>query len=1204
MASGSGEGGHGRASGGRNTALRSASVAFFLALALLRKAPRYLPLLVSVIVLEGVQGQATDPPGTERIPVKLPDLFQKGSWWPDSVYLLDEQGNPIWVPTAAYEEFERFLGDRQSAEKTQVPVAILESMLGEVVIRDATAEFQWQLRAKTLDAAGGAARLGIGLANQHWRTESPETALQGDGSLQIAAQGGYDWLLPKKGSDRSEIRFTTVAKVTGSNRQRSLMIPLPDAPVVLKLRIAGAGQEVQVRGSGFPTVEVEPATESNAETVAIVRVSGGPITLSWQPGSSDGQLVARSVETITRVTLNGEGRPWSCSTRMLLPRGEGFQSPRWEVRLPPGARWVAEPGASIDPLLWTEVKREAAEGEAPGTTLMLDARSAEGTGDALEATLGWEWPAEWVAAGGRILEVPWIEGVARHEGRLEVEVPRDHRFAWEPSPGVAGYQLTRPTEGSPKALHSFRFVSQPFSLTTVFEKLESRWRPRPLYGLGFAADRIQLEGLIEFPNATEGFNDLQVQLKDWTLESVEVDGRRLEATLDGDFWLSPEKELASANGVASPPPANSPGSLRFAAYRPWTPDGMEVSIELPKISVLAPASGERMIDQGTGLLSVGHVAELQEVGTHGSEGLRLELAGSSGLADLLPEPMQESSRWYRFQGSQAPVVWSGRWTVLPAQQLATRNVVLRVGPQSIECDQEIALEIRNRPLNRFVLLFPRLPIDSRGHSIPSPAVRWNGKEVQGALLDRTKIEDSWVTDFPIERWDLWEFQVDGGIGQAICTIRSVQPIELPQGGQWEEWNFQIPGPAPSDALQWLGGDLKVEQSERIECDLTGSLDSIGPPADGSSSPLRNQRLFELPMKARRVESLASDGPRIWRCWQQTTARRGQQRDRIVVQLQSRLRTIRVRVDQRSLAAATEFFIDGKPATGQPLASNDPSSGEAWELMLPEPSEDAPMHQLEIWSWKEPSWQWVRDLRGVRWSIEGATWMGPLMWEAVLPRRETLLWTPGRWSPEYQWQWTKEGWSRLSNRTSGDLELWASGREDGAMPSTPSSAADTESARYLFSSLGPAEQLQMMVVPRSLLWGVTGTILLLVAWLWQQLGAISRWRLIPLAALALIGLAAVSSDWAWLTMMAVPLALLLWAVIAMTEGLLRIGDRRTSVFGRRAPTIERWSRSQESPAGSMPGSVPSSGSVITGPSSHGSTQEHPQPLSHSLPGGST
>jgi hypothetical protein len=1136
--------------------------------------------------------------------VKLPDLFQKGSWWPDSVYLLDEQGNPIWVPTAAYEEFERFLGDRQSAEKTQVPVAILESMLGEVVIRDATAEFQWQLRAKTLDAAGGAARLGIGLANQHWRTESPETALQGDGSLQIAAQGGYDWLLPKKGSDRSEIRFTTVAKVTGSNRQRSLMIPLPDAPVVLKLRIAGAGQEVQVRGSGFPTVEVEPATESNAETVAIVRVSGGPITLSWQPGSSDGQLVARSVETITRVTLNGEGRPWSCSTRMLLPRGEGFQSPRWEVRLPPGARWVAEPGASIDPLLWTEVKREAAEGEAPGTTLMLDARSAEGTGDALEATLGWEWPAEWVAAGGRILEVPWIEGVARHEGRLEVEVPRDHRFAWEPSPGVAGYQLTRPTEGSPKALHSFRFVSQPFSLTTVFEKLESRWRPRPLYGLGFAADRIQLEGLIEFPNATEGFNDLQVQLKDWTLESVEVDGRRLEATLDGDFWLSPEKELASANGVASPPPANSPGSLRFAAYRPWTPDGMEVSIELPKISVLAPASGERMIDQGTGLLSVGHVAELQEVGTHGSEGLRLELAGSSGLADLLPEPMQESSRWYRFQGSQAPVVWSGRWTVLPAQQLATRNVVLRVGPQSIECDQEIALEIRNRPLNRFVLLFPRLPIDSRGLSIPSPAVRWNGKEVQGALLDRTKIEDSWVTDFPIERWDLWEFQVDGGIGQAICTIRSVQPIELPQGGQWEEWNFQIPGPAPSDALQWLGGDLKVEQSERIECDLTGSLDSIGPPADGSSSPLRNQRLFELPMKARRVESLASDGPRIWRCWQQTTARRGQQRDRIVVQLQSRLRTIRVRVDQRSLAAATEFFIDGKPATGQPLASNDPSSGEAWELMLPEPSEDAPMHQLEIWSWKEPSWQWVRDLRGVRWSIEGATWMGPLMWEAVLPRRETLLWTPGRWSPEYQWQWTKEGWSRLSNRTSGDLELWASGREDGAMPSTPSSAADTESARYLFSSLGPAEQLQMMVVPRSLLWGVTGTILLLVAWLWQQLGAISRWRLIPLAALALIGLAAVSSDWAWLTMMAVPLALLLWAVIAMTEGLLRIGDRRTSVFGRRAPTIERWSRSQESPAGSMPGSVPSSGSVITGPSSHGSTQEHPQPLSHSLPGGST
>ncbi|MFN9593429.1 MAG: hypothetical protein ACK56G_12095 [Pirellulaceae bacterium] len=145
---------------------------------------------------------------------------------------------------------------------------------------------------------------------------------------------------------------------------------------------------------------------------------------------------------------------------------------------------------------------------------------------------------------------------------------------------------------------------------------------------------------------------------------------------------------------------------------------------------------------------------------------------------------------------------------------------------------------------------------------------------------------------------------------------------------------------------------------------------------------------------------------------------------------------------------------------------------------------------------------------------------------------------------------------------------------------------------------------MTVVPRSLLWGATGAILLLVAWCWRQLGVISRWRLIPLGALAMLGLAGVSSDWAWLTMMAVPLALLLWAVVAMTEALLRMGDRRASVFGRRAPSIERWSRPQEAPAGSIPASVPSSGSVITGPSSHGSTQEHPQPLSHSLPGGST
>jgi hypothetical protein len=1174
----------------------------------LRIAARYLLLatllLFPMIGPESVEGQPPDSPGTERIPAKLPDLFQKGTWWPDSVYLLDEQGNPIWVPTTAYEEFERFLGDRLSAEKMKAPAAILESMVGEVVIRDGTAEFQWQLRAKTLDPAGGSARLGIGLANQHWRTESPDTALQGDGSLQIADQGGYDWLLPEKGSDRPEIRFTTVAKVTGSNRQRTLMIPLPDAPVVLRLRIAGAGQEVQVRGSGFPTVEVEPATESTAETLAILRVSGGPITLSWQPSSSDGQLVAGSVETITRVTLNGEGRPWSCSTRMLLPRGEGFPSPRWEVRLPPGARWVAEPNAAIDPLLWTEVKREAVEGEAPGTTLMLDARSAEGTGEAMEATLAWEWPAEWVAAGGRILEVPWIEGVTRHEGRLEVEVPRDHRFAWEPSPGVAGYQLTRPTEGSPKALHSFRFISQPFSLTTVFEKLESRWRPRPLYGLGFAADRIQLEGLIEFPNATEGFNDLQVQLKDWTLESVEVDGRRLEATLDGEFWLSPEKELASANGISSPTSSNAPGSLRFSAYRSWTPDGMEVRIELPKISVLAPASGERMIDQGAGLLSVGHVAELQEAGASGSEGMRSELAGSSGLADLLPESMQESSRWYRFQGSQAPAVWSGRWTVLPAQHLARRNVVLRVGPQSIECNQEIALDIRNRPLTRFVLLLPRVPNESRGLPITTQAVRWNGKEIQGALLDRNKIADAWNSDFPGDRWDLWEFQVDGGVGQAICTIRSIQPIELPPGGGWGEWNFQIPGPAPSDTLQWLGGDLKVEQSDRIECDFSGSLVSTGPPAGNSSSTLRSQGLFELPMKVRRVESLASDGPRIWRCWQQTTARQGQQRDRIVMQLQSAFRKIRIRVDNPSPAAGTEFFIDGKPAAGQPMADNDPSNGETWELLLPETTEDAPMHQLEIWSWKEPSWHWVRDLRGVRWSIEGATWMGPLMWEAVLPRKETLLWTPGRWSPEYQWQWTKEGWSRLSNRTSSDLELWASGQGEGTVPAKPFSAADTESARYLLSSLGPAEQLQMTVVPRSLLWGATGTILLLVTWCWRQVGVISRWRLILLCAVTLVGLAGVSSDWAWLTMMAVPLALLLWAVVAMTEAALRIGDRRASVFGRRGLQVERWSRSQESPAGSIPTTGPVAGAIITGPSSHGSTKEHPQPLSHSLPGGST
>jgi hypothetical protein len=121
----------------------------------------------------------------------------------------------------------------------------------------------------------------------------------------------------------------------------------------------------------------------------------------------------------------------------------------------------------------------------------------------------------------------------------------------------------------------------------------------------------------------------------------------------------------------------------------------------------------------------------------------------------------------------------------------------------------------------------------------------------------------------------------------------------------------------------------------------------------------------------------------------------------------------------------------------------------------------------------------------------------LYWQLVLPENEHVISEPRDLTPEYTWGWQRMFWGRQPLRRQEELELWS-----GAMQRDPPPVATSQ---YLFSAVGPRQQLFVRTTHRSWIVGAASLLVLVAGLLLIYLPAVRRSGVLLLVAIVLVAM---------------------------------------------------------------------------------------------------
>ncbi len=394
-------------------------------------------------------------PPEKQIPDKVPSILEGGSVKPDAIHLRGSSGEAIYVPLQAYEDFEKFLKERVASSAPALPRNVLDSIEAVCRLKEGYVDIDWKARLQVTEGNLGVSRIPLGMSNQNL-IEAPAYQKGVQSFLRLNPAGGYDWWLYAEGAKSYEIQFRTRMKVQVNGNLSTLRFSLVDAPCQISIDLPGNNQQIQASGNGIPVVETEVGTDVTKATIFGV---GGNLTVSWKDAANTDSVDSIEVESSTKWDLAPDARAWSGTTRFLVRTFGRKRAKEFQIKLPPGMRWSPQKSPrwedSVEltprnPEKGAEGNKE--EGEALRVRLTDESNEAP-----IELTVAWDWNRVPDKSGRFQLMGPICEGVQRHEGRVELNVPSGLNLGWNSSAEFTLLQQDRVNEPMPTTRYLFRF---------------------------------------------------------------------------------------------------------------------------------------------------------------------------------------------------------------------------------------------------------------------------------------------------------------------------------------------------------------------------------------------------------------------------------------------------------------------------------------------------------------------------------------------------------------------------------------------------------------------------------------------------------------------------------------------------------------------------------------------------------------------------
>jgi hypothetical protein len=1154
-----------------------------------------------------VRGWCQEPPaglGGGRLPGRFPDMFREGAIQPDAVFLRNAAGEAIFVPSVTYEEFERYLKERRGAQPIPPPPPpfSLAQLAIELTVHENYAEIEVRAELQQPGEMTEPLRVPLRLSGLHLTAPAQLADGQPAWLTPVSAGNGYVWWWQPDAGEPRELVLRGVCRLQEIDGRPALSLDLPEGPSVIRARLPASAVDVQVTAAGSEVLERQL---SDAAQLVTVRGSGGPHLLHWQLPGEGLPLQALELTSSTRLLLDATNQLWRVSSELTLLGGESGERREFIVRLPPGALWTPspllgdeggyivsrlpdEPSASVDTQAPPAVEPAPRGNEGPAVALVAGAEAlgprlrisllAGPVTDELQVRLDWQQPLAEVGEQGGVFEPPMVEGVATHRGRLELVVPAELRLLWQTSPGMRWLQQSVASQTPASLQYNFAFDAASGRLSGRLIREGTQQRVRPTYAVRVAGRRMRLAGVLEFITDPLQLPNMEIELGDWEIETLETaGGREIAFTLSSPGVVRPHLESLIADEVSGLGSRRGLSSIQLTAVLDGEPSPeLPMRFELPKVWFTSEVGQRLPLEQGAGTLAVSPEAGWRiDAASVQLEGLLEETQLPGLVREWLSPGELERATGFRFAPGGGPRRWSGlvREQIQRLSSAERTLVELRQGRVVVDQQWQVSAShggvagaslIWSEPTLRALIESDSNQLTVYVNQQPTPlrVIDDISDAASEQRLGRASpSEGAWsVALLTDELPPDFELRLVWSLPLALTAEEFQRELALPLA------SLNLGGPVVRTFRRWwrcdpelefLPANIRLESggerfsgqpsaADRMEGELaTAAVDEpvwtpfllVGDEPVVRGSLIRLGAITRWPVTIERV-------------WIQTALSNNQRRDRFVVRFRTSQELIQLRLPFSLANQPTDVALNGRrielsgPVSdgGYVLDLRPPAAGQSQAL-------GASREQvLEIWTWSDSGRPEFGRLRLEPLRIVGADETAAVIWQVLMPPTDHLVLATGEVLPEYGWSWTGSGWARRSDWTQESLEGWS-----GASRQNP---LGTQVNSYVLSSWAIPERIDLLIAPRYLIWLPIGVVIVFGTLIWQLSAS---WFRPVLAAVGFGALLAVALAWPDLGVMAAQLLLVgivLVVVYRLVEWVVRYRASRRSVFTTRIGQSER------------------------------------------------
>ncbi len=1007
------------------------------------------------------------------------------------VFLLkDRDGKLQAVPGMKLEEFMEFWKERhQLAQENQRPAYTLERLDISGTAARASAELIARIKVVIHEAGWVAIPLRL---NGAALREAPTYEGSGQHVMRFdpAGDGHLSWI-HGRAEETHELTLKLVVPVEQVGPQSRLKLSVPRATVAqlhLQVPLAQAAAEVS-EGSTLDTVRPLAGGKTELRVIGL----GGDFELTWHPSDSNVASLPTILEATSKQLIRINGR--SVSTDVTLTVSSlGSEFDHFQVRLPPGADYIGTPEAGVS---LVAVDAAAADGK------LYDVRLEKKTSGRVNIRLVTE-RAHDAAQNDGVLELAGFEvlGAVRQWGTIAVQVEGNWQVVWGENDHVRAVDDIEANVRRDELAAGFEYFVQPYSLTARVVPQKTRTRVEPSYTLLVSGDDVRLQGRLKYIIRGAKVRSLLVDLPGWEVDSVGpaslVNVDTAIAGVDDSLTIP---LLQATSGELE---------LTFEARQRMPAEVAEVRLDLPRPhGDLMPADVAIESDDPIELLP-----RLEE--------LRHLAPQAKRSAVTLPN-RQQDPLYYRTTGEQARFVADRK--VHDQEISATVSTTLRVRETETLVEQLLAFQFAYVPTDHVTLIVPaamrleRLTILHEGRRLEAVPARERPASDGGATQVRVDLPNPTIGRCELQLSYARRHDKPPTQASALVTV----PLVVPGEGLLTDNQLQVIAEQEISASYPQGPWTAEAGSSTV-----GTV--AGLEAPGALLLSAPRAIPEVTLAVSSKQRTNETTTAIEKAVIETRLTDRVRQDRALLRLTTNRQRLEVTLPEGADSRTLTLAVDGTRVVPESVIKR------VITIPLTNTRRD---HLVELrYHFSGRPDQGSLVLAGPQ--IPSARWVQQLYWQLVVPGGEHVLFTPDRYTEELAWSWADLFWRREPTFGEQDLHRWVTdtaslelpGLEASALPAVDARAAPLATNRYLFSTVGEIQPLELYTVGRARLVLLASFPLLVVGLLLIYFPATRHPAIFLLLALTVAGGGLVAPQLAILLAQASLLGLVLVALAAL------------------------------------------------------------------------